>query len=147
MQRRRTTRSDTPTPLLAEPSLAGLVDRARLLDALDAVLREALPAALASQVRLANVKGQRLVFLASSSTVAARLRLLADVLYQAARDRTGQTFAHLAIKVARLPARPRGEQSQNPLSHAAAKHLTAAADAVTDPELSELMRRLASLAE
>jgi hypothetical protein len=146
MQRRKKTHTDGPVPLLADPALLGLVDRARLLDALDAVLREALPETIANQCRLANVKGKRLVFLASSSTVAARLRLLADVLYQAARTRAGQTYTHLTIKVARLPARPQGDQSQNPLSHAAAKHLTAAADAVTDPELADLLRRLASLA-
>lgn len=130
---------------MASP-LGGLVDRARVLDALDKVLRDALPQPVAEQCRLANVRGKRLIFLASSSLVAARLKLLTDTLFQAAKLRTDTTFDQLTVKVARLPSRPPGEPPPKPLSNTAASHLAAAADAVTDPELKDLLQRLASLA-
>lgn len=136
----------SPTRVTAEPAIAGLVDRAQVLDALDATLRAALPAALASQVRLANVRESRLVFLASSSTVAARLRLAQDELLAYASRVTGQALTTLAVKVSPVPAVPPDGLPRKALSHAASAHLAGAATAITDPELKDLLRRLASLA-
>lgn len=136
----------SPLRVTKEPAIAGLVDRARELDALDAALREALPPPLASQVRLANLRESRLVFLASSSTVAARLRLAQDELLAYASRLTGRRLTALAVKVAPVPAVPPDGSPRKPLSHAASAHLAGAATAVTDPELQDLLRRLASLA-
>ena len=136
----------SPTRVTSEPAIAGLVGRAKELDALDAALRSALPAALSSQVRLANVRESRLVFLASSSTVAARLRLAQDELLAYASRLTGQALTTLAVKVAPVPAVPPDGSPRKPLSHAASAHMAGAATAVTDPELQDLLRRLASLA-
>jgi hypothetical protein len=136
----------SPTRVTAEPAIAGLVDRARELDALDATLRAALPAVLASQVRLANMRESRLVFLASSSTVAARLRLAQDELLAYASRVTGQALTTLAVKVSPVPAVPPDGLPRKALSHAASAHLAGAATAITDPELKDLLRRLASLA-
>lgn len=136
----------SPHRVTAEPAIAGLVDRARELDALDATLREALPPLLACQVRLANMRESRLVFLASSSTVAARLRLAQDELLAYASRLTGQRLTTLAVKVAPVPAVPPDGLPRKPLSHTASTHLAAAATAITDPELQDLLRRLASLA-
>src|SRR5690606_22366196 len=74
-----------PSPLprqaleaLSGTGLAGLVERARWLAALDPMLRRSLPATLAGQCRLANVDENKLVFLVSSQIGRAKLRLHAD---------------------------------------------------------------------
>ena len=148
MQRRPAT-TDQPTRPLdtkAGPSLAGLVEHTRLLEALDQALRGALPPTVAPQVRLANVRGARLVFLASSPAVATRLRLMQDALTAAASRFTGTTIDQLTVKVAPMPPRPHGSPPRKPLSSAAAEHLRRAASVLDDPELRDLLHRLASLA-
>lgn len=135
-----------PRTVLADDAVAGLVRRARELEALDLALRGTLAAALASQSRLANVRGSRLIFVAATSTAAARLRLMQAELLAAATLQTGQHYDAIAIKVARLPAIDPAQPRRKPLSRNAAAQLNAAANAVADPELKDLLRRLASLA-
>jgi hypothetical protein len=148
MQRRPATTEQPTRPLdtKAGPSLAGLVEHARLLEALDQALRGALPPAFAGQVRLANLRGSRLVFLAGSPAVATRLRLMQDALTTAASRFTGKAIDQLTVKVATMPVVPRDPAPRKPLSKAAAEHLRQAASILDDPELRDLLHRLASLA-
>jgi hypothetical protein len=148
MQRRPAT-TDRPTRPLdtkAGPTLAGVVEQARLLEALDQALRGALPAAFASQVRLANIRGARLVFLASSPAVATRLRFMQEALTAAASRFTGMAIDQLTVKVAAAPVVPRDAAPRKPLSSAAAEHLRQAASILDDPALRDLLHRLASMA-
>lgn len=148
MQRRPAT-TDRPTRPLdtkAGPTLAGVVEHARLLEALDQALRGALPAAFASQVRLANIRGARLVFLASSPAVATRLRFMQEALTAAASRFTGMAIDQLTVKVATAPVVPRDAAPHKPLSSAAAENLRQAASILDDPALRDLLHRLASMA-
>jgi len=127
--------------------VAALTARARALDALDHKLRQPLPDPLRHQCRLADLRAGRLVFLASSSVWAAKLRLHQAMLLADARKITGQAIGKFAVKVAPLPSLSPEQTRRKPLSHAAAEHLKAAAHSVADPELRAVYLRLASLAE
>lgn len=131
---------------LDAPSLAGLVEHARYLDALDKALRDTLPAPLSGLCRLANVRGSRMVLLASSPNVAARLRLLQPSLVDAANRVTGRQIDSLTVKVSPAPPVPPGAVPRKPLSNTAATHLGDAAAILADPELRDLFLRLAALA-
>lgn len=138
--------TDGPRPPLDSPALAGLLERARNLDAFDKALRDTLPAALADRCRLANAAEARIVFLASSPSVAARLRLLQPELLDTANRVTGRRFDSLTVKVAPARSVPPDPLPPNPLSNAAAAHLGESAAFLSDPELRDLFLRLASLA-
>ncbi len=125
--------------------LGSVVERARMLDALDRQLRQSLPASLAPHVRLGNVRDGKLVFLVTSPVWKAKLRLYADVLRDAAAA-AGLTASGMTVKVATmLPVSP-ASASHAPLSPNARETLRAAAEAVADPELREQLLRMASLA-
>jgi hypothetical protein len=148
MQRRTEASGPPARPLDAKgsPAITGLVERARLLEALDLALRGVLPVGMAGHCRLANLRGTRLVFLANSPAVAARLRFMQDALTAAASRFLGTTVDALAVKVAPTPVVPQRQASRKPLSSAAAEHLRRAAAILDDPELKDLFHRLASLA-
>lgn len=128
-------------------TLDALADRARALDALDDRLRHLLPAAVARETRLADVRNGRIVFLASSPTWASRIRLHQAALLAEARAALGSAVEHFAVKVAPLPTVPPEPAKPKPLSAATARHLRATANAVPDPELRALYLQLASFAE
>lgn len=125
--------------------LGSVIERARMLDALDRRLRQSLPAALASHVRLGNVRDGRLVFLVSSPIWKAKLRLHADVLRDAAAA-AGLTASGMTVKVATMQPVPAGTTSHTPLSATARDTLRAAAATISDPELRDQLLRMASLA-
>lgn len=127
-------------------ALDALADRARALDALDGRLRHLLPAAVARETRLADVRNGRIVFLASSPTWASRVRLYQSALLAEARTALGGTVERFAVKVAPLPTVPPEPTKPKPLSAAAARHLRATAKATSDPELRALYLHLASFA-
>jgi len=127
--------------------VAALTARARALDALDHKLRQPLPDPLRHQCRLADIRAGRLVFLASSSVWAAKLRLHQAALLADARKVAGQPIEKFTVKVAPLLPLSPEQTRRKPLSHAAAEHLKAAARSVADPELRAVYLRLASLAE
>jgi len=127
--------------------VAALTARARALDALDHKLRQPLPDPLRHQCRLADIRAGRLVFLASSSVWAAKLRLHQAALLADARRVAGQPIEKFTVKVAPLLPLSPEQTRRKPLSHAAAEHLKAAARSVADPELRAVYLRLASLAE
>jgi len=127
--------------------VTALIARARALDALDRQLRQPLPEALRRQCCLASVQSGRIVFLASSSAWAAKLRPYQNALIAQARVISGLPVEKFAVKVAPLPPRPRGQTRRKPLSPAAAEHLKTAARSLADPELRAVFLNLASLAE
>jgi len=138
----------TPAKSIGECSpVAALTARARALDALDRKLRQSLPDPLRHQCRLADVRSGRLVFLASSSVWAAKLRLNQAALLTDARKVSGMAIEKFTVKVAPLPPVSPEQTRRKPLSHAAAEHLKTAARSVADPELRAVYLRLASLAD
>jgi hypothetical protein len=138
----------TAPALTDGPRIAGLVERARELHAIATAVSTALPPALAAECGVANVRGQRLVVLVSSSTAAARLRLLAPSVLAAARSASGLALEQLTVKVAQVETVPTVDSTRSPpLSQTAAAHLSSAAAATADPEMRALLLRLASLAE
>jgi len=133
-------------PLTECGAFARLATKAAELDALDRALRQTLPTSLRDQVRFAHVRGDRLVFLASSPAWASRLRLMQTQLLATARA-LGTCASSVTVKVAPQPPAATEPDRSKPLSPAAAVHLKAAAVSVTDPELRALFLELASLAE
>lgn len=118
-----------------------------MLEALDQKLRQPLPEPLRSQCHLADVRAGRIIFLANSSTWAAKLRLYQTALLAEARVVLGTSVEKFAIKVAPLSSVPPKATRQKPLSQTTATHLRTAANSVADPELQALYLRLASFAE
>lgn len=148
------TKSQSPRPSASGPravaecdAVAALAKRARELDELDGRLRQMLPETLRDQVRLADVRNGRIVFLAPSPAWASRLRLAQAQILDAARA-IGTQAGSVVVKVAPPSAAPEPEQTKRtPLSRATADHLNAAARSLSDPELRALFLELASFAE
>lgn len=136
----------TLVPIAECIALDTLAARARALDLLDGKLRHHLPETLARECRLADLRNGRLVFIATSSTWATRLRLHQASLLTEARAATGDTIEYLVVKVAPLPPVPSEPAKAKPLSTTAANHLRSAATTMEDPELQALYLGLASLA-
>lgn len=108
--------------------IAGLAARAGALADLGARLCRVLPAAISAQVRFADLREGKLVFLASSAAWATRLRHAQALVLQAARA-LGLEVSSLAVKVA-PPAPESASQPPapaKPLSETAARHLDLAA--------------------
>ncbi|HZX70426.1 MAG TPA: DUF721 domain-containing protein [Rhodanobacter sp.] len=127
-------------------SFASLAQKAGTLEALDRALRQTLPSPLREQVRFANLRHDRLVFLASSPAWASRLRLMQTQILASARA-IGTCASFVTVKVAPQPPAATVPDRSKPLSPAAAIHLRAAAASSTDPEWQVLFLELASLAE
>ena len=139
-------RDKGPKPLADCGSFASLAEKAGALEALDRALRQTLPSPLREQVRFANLRSNRLVFLASSPAWASRLRLMqAQIL--ASANAIGACASSVTVKVAPQPPAVAVPDQSKPLSPAAATHLRAAAASSTDPEWQDLFLQLASLAE
>lgn len=129
----------------ATAGLGPLIQRAQALGRLDQVLRQTLPPAMANQCRMANVDKDKLVFLVSAPVWKNKLRLLADVLLDAAAA-AGHPARALVVKVvpdllAPAPAAALGK----PLSQAVRDSLRATAQSVNDPDLRAQLLKLASL--
>lgn len=126
--------------------VASLARRARELDELDRKLRATLPSPLREQVRFADLRDGRLVFLAPSSAWASRIRLYQAQILEAARA-IGAKANSVAVKVAPLPPEEIIPDRHKPLSASAARHLRSAAASLSDPTLRDLFLELASQAE
>lgn len=135
-----------PLALGACGTFATLAGRAATLDALDRALRQTLPQPLRDQVRFANLRGGRLLFLASSPAWATRLRLLQTQILASARSLEVRAES-LAVKVSPLPQIEAEPDRTRQLSPASAAHLRAAAAASADPEWQALYARLAATAD
>ena len=90
--------------LLAE--VAGdTLRRAQWLDTVDQLLRPHLPPGLAAHARLANVRGDKLVYVVDAPVWHAKLRLASQVLVDAARS-VGLDVAGLTVRTTTQPVRP-----------------------------------------
>lgn len=134
---------DGPRPIAECGTFAALARRAGELDALDRALRQVLSQPLREQVRFAQRRGDRLVFLATTPAWASRLRLQQTPILAAARA-IGVKAAAVLVKVAPLPPVPAWTASSKPLAAAARRHLRAAATSTQDPELRALFLALAT---
>lgn len=90
--------------LLAEPA-GDPVRRALWLDTLDQRLRPHLPPGAAAHARLANIRGDRLVYIVDGPAWHARVRLASQELVDAARS-IGLDVAGLSVKTTLQPLRP-----------------------------------------
>lgn len=143
---RAASRPRGPQALGACGSFATLAGRAAALDAVDRALRQTLPLPLRDEVRFANLRGGRLLFLASTPAWATRLRLLQAQILATARGLDIRAES-IGIKVSPLPRIELEPERTRTLSPAAAAHLRAAAAASADPEWREMFDRLAALAK
>ena len=139
-------RDNGPKSLVDCGSFATLAHKAESLEALDRALRQTLPSPLREQVRFANLRNDRLVFLASSPGWASRLRFMQTHILATAHA-IGICASSVTVKVAPQPPAAITPDRSKPLSPAAASHLRAAAASFTDPEWQVLFLELASLAE
>jgi hypothetical protein len=126
--------------------VASLRDRACALAALDLRLRRTLPEPLQDQVRLADLRDGRIVFLAPTPAMAARLRTCRDDLLATAHVLGAQADT-VVVKVAPIPTDTYQPARAKPLPGAAADHLRKAAQSLSDHELKALFLNLASLAD
>jgi hypothetical protein len=135
-----------PKPLADCGSFATLANKAGTLEALDRALRQTLPLPLREQVRFADLRHDRLVFLASSPAWASRLRLLQTQILASARA-IGACASAIKVKVV-IPDLATSQPARlKPLSPTTASHLRAAAASFPDPELRALFLALASATE
>lgn len=121
--------------LLADAGFAPL-RRALWLDALDLRLRPCLPPALAAHARLANLDGDRLVFVVDGPVWRAKLRLAAPEVLDAARS-LGLGVTQLVVKTTSEPAPQTGAPQARPMSAAARSALQAALDSLREPSASD----------
>lgn len=127
-------------------SFATLAKRASELEALDRALRQTLPMPLREQVRFANLRNERLVFLASSPAWATRLRLMQTQILAAAHA-IGTSAISVSVKVVAKPPVITEPERSKTLSATAAAHLQATAASMSDPKLRKLFLELAALAK
>ena len=101
--------------------------RAQWLDTVDQLLRPHLPPGLGAHARLANVRGDKLVFVVDSPVWHAKLRLATQVLVDAARS-VGLDVAGLSVKATVQPLRPLPPATRTapPMSAAGQSQLEAA---------------------
>ena len=101
--------------------------RALWLDALDQLFRPHLPPGMAAHARLANVRGDRLVFVVDAPVWHARLRLATPMLVDAARS-VGLDVAGLSVRTTLQPLRPQPPAARTavPMSAASQSGLAAA---------------------
>lgn len=101
--------------------------RALWLDAVDQLLRPFLPPGLAAHARLANVRGDKLVFVVDAPVWHAKLRLATRELVDAARS-VGLDVAGLSVKTTLQPLRPLPPATRTapPMSAAGQSQLEAA---------------------
>jgi len=127
-------RGNTPTQdpraaldALLAGSAGGTLRRALWLDAVDQMLRPHLPPGLPAHARLANIRGDKLVFVVDSPVWHAKLRLAAPALVDAAHS-IGLEVTSVIVKTTPDPLRPAlpDGSSHTPMSAAARAELAAA---------------------
>jgi hypothetical protein len=112
--------------LLAEAA-GNPLRRALWLDTVDQLLRPCLPPLVAAHARLANVRGDRLVFVVDAPVWHAKVRLATRELVDAARS-VGLDVAGLSVKTTLQPLRPLPPAARTapPMSAAGQSQLEAA---------------------
>ncbi|WP_284160200.1 DUF721 domain-containing protein [Xanthomonas citri] len=108
--------------------------RALWLDALDRQLRPLLPPHLSTRCRLANVRGEQLVFLVDSPVWHAKVRLAGTQILDAARS-VGLKATAVTVKTATVPLHSPTQQNRDrpkPVSEATHKGLRDALASLQD---------------
>jgi hypothetical protein len=100
--------------------------RAQWLDTVDQLLRPHLPPPLAAHARLANVRGDRLVYVVDAPVWHAKLRLATQALVDAARS-VGLDVTGLSVRTTLLPLRPITPAATRPSMSTATRQGLAAA--------------------
>jgi hypothetical protein len=136
-----------PKPVAQCAPVLALSARARELDELDRRFREAVPVPLNQRLRLAGLRGNRAVLLASSPAWATRARTATPRLLAILRTLGLKADSILIKVVSETPASGQPVASLPPLSAASAQHLRGAAKVMSDPALRDLFLELASFAE
>ena len=146
---KRSASSKQPEKLLAAktPALSHLLEHAARLRRLDYQLRLQLAWAESAPFELANVRTGTLVLTTPLATVASRLRLEQTRIIEAASHSWGSPITKLVVKTVPASAHKVLPPAQKPLSSAAAQQLRAAASISNDPQLQQLLLRMASLAD
>ncbi len=125
-RKRAPTSPSSVADLIAADELGDVAGRARQLADLGSLLNRVLSPAIAAQVRLANVRDGKLVFLATSPAWATRLRYAQPMLLEAARQ-IGLDTREVVVKVAAIaPTSDVAATGPLPLSETAARHLALA---------------------
>ncbi len=146
---KRSASSKQPEKLLAAktPALSHLLEHAARLRRLDYQLRLQLAWAESARFELANVRTGTLVLTTPLATVASRLRLEQTRIIEAASRCWGSPIVKLVVKTVPTMAYKTPEPTHHALSSVAAQQLRAAASISTDPELKDLLLRMASFAD
>jgi hypothetical protein len=146
---KRKASSPQPEKVLAvgTPALSHLLKHAARLRRLDYQLRLQLAWAESAPFELANVRTGILVLTTPLATVASRLRLEQTRIIEAASRSWGSPITKLVVKTVPAMAHKSPAPAPQALSSAAAQQLRAAACVSSDPELRDLLLRMASFAE
>ena len=104
--------------LLAEAA-GDTLRRAQWLDTVDQLLRPHLPPGVAAHARLANVRGDKLVYVVDAPVWHARLRLATPMLVDAARS-VGLDVSGLSVKTTLQPLRPLPPAARTAISNVSA---------------------------
>ena len=134
-------RSSSPVPRAALEALLGdavggnPIRRAMWLDELDRRLSPFLPPSLSAHARLANIDGDRLVYLVDSPIWHARLRLASNELIDAARS-LGLDVTRFVVRTTRqMPgAQARREPASVPVSATARNAVRDVLDCLREPD-------------
>ena len=129
------------------PALSHLLAHAARLRRLEYQLRIQLPWAESASFELANVRTGTLVLITPLATVASRLRLEQTRILQVAARYWDTPITKLIVKTNPAKASESPTPESSTLSPAAGRQLRAAASTLTDPELRDLLLRMASLAD
>ncbi|MFN3703201.1 DciA family protein [Thermomonas sp.] len=127
----------TALDALLAGSSGGTLRRAQWLDAVDRLLRPHLPPGMAAHARLANVRGDRLVFVVDAPVWHAKLRLAAPGLIDVARS-IGLEVNDVGVKTTTAPLQPLPPATaQRPPMSATAQSGLAAAIAMLQSETAD----------
>jgi hypothetical protein len=146
---KRSATSRQPEKVLAAhtPALSHLLEHAARLRRLDHQLRLQLAWAESARFELANVRSGTLVLTTPLAAVASRLRLEQARITEAATRVWGTPITKLVVKTVPAMAHQPPQPAHRALSSVAAQQLRAAASISPDPELRDLLLRMASLTE
>ncbi len=148
MNRTRPPRQPVSPELCSESKgLDRLVSQAQILSKLDTAIRQFIPEPFRENCRVAKIDCDRLVFIASSPLIAARLRTLQSTILPDVQRLTDIKVAQLVVKVSPTLFAQNAHQTGIALSKAGSRALRGSASSLSDPELKALFLELASLAD
>jgi len=128
----------------ADKTLLGVLQRAEALRALDRALQACLPQPLSQHAQLGNVRDGILIFIVDAPIWKAKLRLLQAELVDTAIS-AGFPAKGVSVKVSPKLPEPTPERGPQPISARSRDALRQTAESVSDPQLRDVLLRLASM--